>query len=560
MHAGPRGSWLAIIAWIAASACAGDGGPSGPSPTAVATVEVTPFTVSMDVGESRQLAASPRNAAGTLVAGKSASWTSANAAVASVDAAGLVRGVAAGSTTVSATVSGKVGTAAITVIAVPVATVTIVTATTQVAAGAVLALQATVSDAQGNALVGRTVTWSSGNTAVATVGASTGIVTGVAAGTSVITATSEGKSGTTVITVIPNAAVTFAMSGRVVEAPANTSIAGARVTATDASALVIATTLTDALGNWTLAGLASGSVLGLSVSAANFTSTTVAPVPVTGALTVENVPLVPASAAVGGLSGVARNASTNQPITTGIAVEVRDGMGATTGLAIHATTTAADGSYSVTGLLAGTYTLTMRGSGYAQSSRTVVAVGGTTTAGQDLTLSASATANQWRVVLSWVASGRDLDLYLTLPGAGSTRQQVYFLQPGNCGAAPFACLDKDASAAPGPETLTISQLVAGAYRFYVQNYNAPSSANDSTLMLSGAQVRVFNGAQQVATYPVPQQAGTLWTVFELDGATGVVTPRNTMGAGGPGDPTVLLVASDVLVSSSGKRDKGLRLP
>ncbi len=560
MTAGTRGSWLAIVLWIAVSACAGDGGPSGPSPTAVATVEVTPSSVSMNVGESRQLAASPRNAAGTLVTGKSAAWSSANAAVASVDAAGLVRGVAAGSTTVSATVSGKVGTAAITVAAVPVATVAIVTATTQVAAGTALALQATVSDAQGNALVGRTVTWSSGNTTVATVGASTGIVTGVVAGTSTITATCEGANGTRVITVIPNSAVTFAMSGRVVEAPAGTAIAGARVTATDANELVIATVLTDAGGNWTLASLASGSVLGLSVSAANFVSTTVAPVPVTGALTVENIPLARTSVATGGLSGVARNASTNQPITTGIAVEVRDGMGATTGLAILATITAADGSYSVTGLPAGTYTLTMRGAGYAQTSRTAVAAGGSTAAGQDLTLSANAAANQWRVVLSWVAAGRDLDLYLTLPGAGSARQQVYFLQPGNCAAAPFACLDKDASVAPGPETLTISQLGAGTYRFYVQNYNAPSSGSDSTLMLSGAQVRVFNAAQQVASYAVPQQGGTLWTVFELDGATGVLTPRNTMGAGGPGDPTARLMAPDARSAKSGKRDTGLRLP
>ncbi len=560
MYAGRRGGWLAMTLWAAGIACAGDGGPSGPSPTAVATVEVTPSTVSVNVGATQQLAASPKNAAGALVAGKSAAWLSANAAVASVDAAGLVRGVAAGSTTVSATVSGKVGIAAITVAAVPVSTVTISTATSQVAVGATLALQATVSDAQGIALVGRTVTWSSGSAAVATVGASTGIVTGVSVGTATITATSEGKSGTKVVTVIPNTAVTFAMSGRVLEAPANTAVAGARVTATDADALVVATTLADATGNWSLAGLASGSVLGLSISATNFVSTSVAPVAITGALTVENIPLVRTSAATGALSGVARNASTNAAITSGIAVEVRTGMGATTGLALQATTTAADGSYGLTGLIAGTYTLTMRGAGFAQSSRTVAVAGGVTTASQDLTLSASASANQWRVVLTWTAAGRDLDLYLTLPGAGSTRQQIYFLQPGNCAAAPFACLDKDAAAAPGPETVTISQLGAGTYRFYVQNYNAPSSAADSTLFLSGALVRVFTGAQQVASYAVPQQAGTLWTVFELDGATGNLTPRNTMGAGGPGDPTVQLLAPDARVTAGGKRDLGLRLP
>ena len=108
--------------------------------------------------------------------------------------------------------------------------------------------------------------------------------------------------------------------------------------------------------------------------------------------------------------------------------------------------------------------------------------------------------------------------------------------------------------------MTISQLGTGTYRVYVQNYNAPSSAADSTLMLSGAQVRVFNGVQQVATYAVPQQGGTLWTVFELDGATGNLTPRNAMSAGGPGDPTALLMAPAVRVTAGGKRDLGLRLP
>jgi acid phosphatase len=49
-------------------------------------------------------------------------------------------------------------------------------------------------------LAGRTVTWASSNTTVATVSAS-GLVTGQVAGTATITATSEGQSGTAAITV-----------------------------------------------------------------------------------------------------------------------------------------------------------------------------------------------------------------------------------------------------------------------------------------------------------------------------------------------------------------------
>src|SRR3989449_1259723 len=60
-----------------------------------------------------------------------------------------------------------------------------------------------------NSLSGRTIAWSSGSPAVATVSAS-GLVTGVAAGSVTITATSEGQSGTATITVstVPVASVT----------------------------------------------------------------------------------------------------------------------------------------------------------------------------------------------------------------------------------------------------------------------------------------------------------------------------------------------------------------
>src|SRR5213079_1687758 len=64
-------------------------------------------------------------------------------------------------------------------------------------------------DASGNALTGRTITWSSSDNSVATV-SSSGLVSGVVAGSATITATSEGQSGTAAITVTPpSAGATF---------------------------------------------------------------------------------------------------------------------------------------------------------------------------------------------------------------------------------------------------------------------------------------------------------------------------------------------------------------
>src|SRR5437588_11355151 len=82
----------------------------------------------------------------------------------------------------------------------PVATVTVAPATASVQVGLTVQLTATTKDANGNTLTGRTVTWSSGNTGIATV-SSSGLMTGVAAGSATITATSVGQSGTSAITV-----------------------------------------------------------------------------------------------------------------------------------------------------------------------------------------------------------------------------------------------------------------------------------------------------------------------------------------------------------------------
>jgi uncharacterized protein YjdB len=59
---------------------------------------------------------------------------------------------------------------------------------------------AVLRDRVGNVLLGRTVTWESSNTIVATV-SSTGMVTARLAGNSMITATSEGVTGGTPVRV-----------------------------------------------------------------------------------------------------------------------------------------------------------------------------------------------------------------------------------------------------------------------------------------------------------------------------------------------------------------------
>jgi len=174
-------------------------------PAPVATVTLTPASATVNEGQTLQLTATLKDANGNILTGRSITWSSSNSSAATVNATGLVTGVVAGSATITATSEGKNGTSAITVVHMPVASVTVTPASGTVPAGSSLPLTATPKDANGNPLVGRTVTWQSGNTSAATVNGS-GLVSGVAAGSATITATSEGQSGTSAITVTPPSA------------------------------------------------------------------------------------------------------------------------------------------------------------------------------------------------------------------------------------------------------------------------------------------------------------------------------------------------------------------
>ena len=166
----------------------------------VATVTVSPASASVPAGQTTQLTATPKDSSGNTLTGRTIAWASSNTSVATVSSSGLVRGVVAGSATITATSEGKSGSSAITVTAVPVASVTVSPASATVFVSQTLQLSATPKDANGNTLTGRTITWGSSNNAVATV-SSSGLVSGVTAGSATITATSETKSGTAAITV-----------------------------------------------------------------------------------------------------------------------------------------------------------------------------------------------------------------------------------------------------------------------------------------------------------------------------------------------------------------------
>ena len=117
---------------------------------AVASVNVTPPTASITVGQTTTLTAQPLDANGNALTGRAVAWASSNLGVATVSDAGVVTGVAPGDATITATSEGKSGTATVTVTPIPVASVTVDPATVSLTTGATQQITATPRDAQGN--------------------------------------------------------------------------------------------------------------------------------------------------------------------------------------------------------------------------------------------------------------------------------------------------------------------------------------------------------------------------------------------------------------------------
>src|SRR2546429_4358849 len=101
----------------------------------VASVTVSPASATVGAGQAVQLTATPKDANGNPLSGRTVTWSSSNTSVAIADVNGNVTGLAPGSATITATSEGQSGTAAITVTDVPAGSATGSTASPNAARG-----------------------------------------------------------------------------------------------------------------------------------------------------------------------------------------------------------------------------------------------------------------------------------------------------------------------------------------------------------------------------------------------------------------------------------------
>ena len=177
----------------------------------VAMVVVNPSSTSVAVGAQVPLQATAQNVDGKPVSGISIVWTVKDKDIASVSDAGVVTGLALGTTQVAANFGGKSGIAAITVSKTPVASVIVRPNHIDASTGGKTQLTAVAYDGGQNPLTDRAILWSSSNTDVAAVDVN-GLVTATGPGNASITATAEGKNDVATISVTqaPVASVTVA--------------------------------------------------------------------------------------------------------------------------------------------------------------------------------------------------------------------------------------------------------------------------------------------------------------------------------------------------------------
>ncbi|MGN1164954.1 MAG: hypothetical protein ACI4S2_00825 [Lachnospiraceae bacterium] len=135
--------------------------------------------------------------------------------------------------------------------------------------------------------------------------------------------------------------------------------------------------------------------------------------------------------------------------------------------------------------------------------------------------------DEYRIVLTWNETPRDLDSHLFAPndtGNGDYHICYYHMSDNEGNTS----LDVDDVDGYGPETTTINHIKQGHYKFYVSDFTNCSMNNEESMDMSrsSATVRVYGKQGLIQTFYVPvNQKGVIWEVFEIRDGTVIPIQR-----------------------------------
>lgn len=320
-----------------------------------------------------------------------------------------------------------------------------------------------------------------------------------------------GQSVTKDITLVRETGI---IQGRVTNSATGAGIDGAFVGSFDEPT----STLTTATGSYVLPNAPTG-IIQINFSKFGFTPKTRTVTVIKGETTIYDIALDPD---VGVITGTVRNAANGNGVASATVTVAGTNLSATSN---------ASGAYTISNVPAGSQTLNVTATGFiATSTQVTVSAGQTVT--RDISISPTLPPGELRITLNWNKNGaghpRDLDAHLVGPNPDGSCFHVYYGNKGSLAAAPFAQLEVDnisLDGAPPLETIRISKLSPGIYRFYVYNY---SGEDANGLSASAATVQVFGSSGGAGSFTVPGGNGRYWTVFEINGQTGAVTSVNQL--------------------------------
>jgi uncharacterized protein YfaP (DUF2135 family) len=220
------------------------------------------------------------------------------------------------------------------------------------------------------------------------------------------------------------------------------------------------------------------------------------------------------------VKGVVNNAINGERIADAL-VEADDG---------NSTRSLANGLYQLD-LSSGARTLTVTKTDFDTSRRTVQISSGGLLENINFPISPKlTTAGEMRFVLSWGSAPQDLDAHLLTPSISGTVYHIFWNNAGSADAPPYASLDVDETEGYGPETITIHDLQAGTYHYWVHRFS-----DDAELAGSEAVVEVYGSGGLLSSYTAPS-TGTdeYWHVFDINGSNGSVQSVNQLVAEPPG--------------------------
>ena len=211
-------------------------------------------------------------------------------------------------------------------------------------------------------------------------------------------------------------------------------------------------------------------------------------------LVASTLKMLPDSCTSGTISGTIKDAVNNNPVT-GVSLSVRRGVNVTTGTIAKSDTTSNTGTYSLSSMSAGWYTVETSKSGYITSTLNVYACGDQS--GQDTSISTTLDPGAMRIVLSWKTTN-DFDAHLTGPdnlsgqGHGNAAHEQFHVwwyvseilegegdyfyyatdnyRCSGCSVSQISDnvtlnLESEDGKNFGPETITIAAVRSGTYRY-----------------------------------------------------------------------------------------------